>query len=235
MKSHGVRISYLRASVPVAAYAGTAASSPLPQDDRTPEPDIPAPITAPPIPFEEGMLEGVPLPIYPLPSKPFPVQPPIKIGMGVAPAISFDKGGRPVRRWRQVNREVRGIAGGRWFTRTWVGEKESEFASASAVPSAANVQMAQAAAERDRENTAATAAAAAGITLARPSALSGTVSGRQSGKSKALKADADPSAVHPSRIGSLIPETISAPTSKKRKSIPAASTLSADTPVILPS
>ena len=38
-----------------------------------------------------------------------------------------------MRHWRTANREIRGIAGGRWFARTWVGEKESEFALAMAV------------------------------------------------------------------------------------------------------
>jgi hypothetical protein len=34
-----------------------------------------------------------------------------------------------VRHWREANREIRGIAGGRWFAKTWVGDKESQFAT----------------------------------------------------------------------------------------------------------
>jgi hypothetical protein len=33
-----------------------------------------------------------------------------------------------VRRWRRRHREIRGIAGGRWFAVAWAGEKESEYA-----------------------------------------------------------------------------------------------------------
>ncbi|OCH88750.1 hypothetical protein OBBRIDRAFT_888860 [Obba rivulosa] len=128
----------------------TAASSPLPvHDDHSPEPDvhIPAGVAIPLI--DDANLEGVPLPIYPLPSKPFPVQPPPKIGTGFAPVIPLDRSGKPVRRWRQVNREIRGIAGGRWFAKTWVGEKESEFATATTSASSAAVQAANAIAERE--------------------------------------------------------------------------------------
>lgn len=72
------------------------------------------------------------MPVYPLPSKPYPVQPPPKIATGFAPFIPLDRSGKKVRHWRTAHREIRGIAGGRWFARSWVGEKESEFASASA-------------------------------------------------------------------------------------------------------
>ncbi|KAH9920992.1 hypothetical protein B0H21DRAFT_712835 [Amylocystis lapponica] len=70
-------------STGLAAYAGTAASSP-------PKPDISLPIATapPPIPLEDATFEGVPILIYPLPSKPFPVQPPVKIAGGMAPAVT---------------------------------------------------------------------------------------------------------------------------------------------------
>jgi len=57
------------------------------------------------------------------------VQLPPKIPTGFAPQMPLDKSGRKVRHWREANREIRGIAGGRWLARTWVGEKESDFAT----------------------------------------------------------------------------------------------------------
>lgn len=39
-----------------------------------------------------------------------------------------------MRHWREANREIRGIAGGRWFAKTWVGDKESHFAAYAARP-----------------------------------------------------------------------------------------------------
>lgn len=115
------------------AYTGTAASSPLPfhYDAISPEPDnIPHPMSAPFL--EETNLDSVALPIYPLPSKPFPVQPPPKVSTGFASAITLDKSGAKVRHWRVANREIRGIAGGRWFAHAWVGDKDSEFATSFA-------------------------------------------------------------------------------------------------------
>lgn len=89
--------------------------------------------------LEDIDLDTVPLPIYPLPSKPFPVQPPQKIITGFAPIIPLDKSGKRVRVWRTANREIRGIAGGRWFARAWVGEKESDYARATDTVSASSV------------------------------------------------------------------------------------------------
>ncbi|KAJ8515431.1 hypothetical protein ONZ45_g7157 [Pleurotus djamor] len=43
--------------------------------------------------------------------------------------IPLDRGGRKVRHWRVANREIRGIAGGRWFARCWVGDKDSDYAT----------------------------------------------------------------------------------------------------------
>ncbi|OBZ78641.1 hypothetical protein A0H81_01276 [Grifola frondosa] len=187
------------------AYPGTAASSPMPHDDHTPEPDITIP-AVPALPhLEDGVLEGVPLPVYPLPSKPFPVQPPPKIGSGFAPIIPLDRSGKPVRRWRQVNREVRGIAGGRWFARTWVGEKESEFASAVSQ----HVES---------------ASATGSVALPKLSALS--VGPGKIVKPRGSKADLTSATV--SRSASLIPET--GQTSRKRNAI-ARGTPTADIPI----
>lgn len=122
-------------------HAGTVPSSPAPIDSRTPEPE-PVPlldstsIFAPPgvgasEPNTIEDIEGVPHPRYPLPTKPFQVQPPPKITTGYAPTTPLDRTkGRP-RHWRPAHREIRGIAGGRWFARSWVGEKDSELAMAT--------------------------------------------------------------------------------------------------------
>jgi len=114
---------------------GTAASSPIipafDDMDQTPEPDMRS--SLPPafhnnIP-EEINLDGIPVPVYSLPTKPFPVLPPPKVGSGFAPNIPLDRSGTKVRHWRVARREIRGIGGGRWFSQGWVGEKESAFAS----------------------------------------------------------------------------------------------------------
>ncbi|KAF7347499.1 hypothetical protein MVEN_01506100 [Mycena venus] len=120
-----------------AGYSVTAASSPVTAhfEGNTPEPEPFPPYTngplneEPPIPIN---LQDVPLPQYPLPVKPFSVQPPQKINTGFAPIVPLDRTGAKVRHWRPVNREIRGIAGGRWFTRSWMGEKESPLAIAIA-------------------------------------------------------------------------------------------------------
>src|ERR1700685_780547 len=136
MLEHSAKVgSFHNPYVPVvqlhywAAYTGTAASSPAPHDANSPEPDLLAP--------SDINLDGIALPIYPLPSKPFPVQPPPKIGTGLAPVIPLDKSTNKPRRWRTANREIRGIAGGRWFARSWVGDKESELATAAVNAAAA--------------------------------------------------------------------------------------------------
>ncbi|KAF7302659.1 Dopey-N domain-containing protein [Mycena chlorophos] len=120
-----------------AGFSVTAASSPITThfDANTPEPE------AAPVPTngngngtiaEEPMtinLQDIPLPQYPLPLKPFSVQPPAKISSsGSAQPAPLDRSGAKVRQWRVVNREIRGIAGGRWFTKTWIGAKESVYA-----------------------------------------------------------------------------------------------------------
>ncbi|KAI0307626.1 hypothetical protein B0F90DRAFT_1675408 [Multifurca ochricompacta] len=119
-------------------HAGTVPSSPAHADPRTPEPEATAPldttsISAPPAPETSTLedLEGVPHPRYPLPTKPFQVQLPPKISTGYAPVIPLDRTKNKARHWRLAHREIRGIAGGRWFTRSWVGEKDSELAVAA--------------------------------------------------------------------------------------------------------
>jgi len=108
-------------------------------DPGTPDIELPPSIpTAPPLPAEELQLDGIPQPQYPLPTRPFPVQTPPKIATGFAPVIPLDKSGKRVRHWRTAQREIRGIAGGRWFARTWVGDKESELATHQATNAAQN-------------------------------------------------------------------------------------------------
>lgn len=94
---------------------------------------LPPPPPSIPTPEETISLENVPIPIYPLPTKPFPVQPAPKLNTGAAPTIPLDRSGKKVRHWRLAHREIRGIAGGRWFARTLVGDKESQFAVAMAM------------------------------------------------------------------------------------------------------
>ena len=198
------------------AYAGTAASSPAPHDG-SPEPELPLlSATAPPQHLEDAPLDGVPLPVYPLPSKPFPVQPPPKIATGFAPVIPLDKSGKPVRRWRQVQREVRGVAGGRWFVKSWVGEKESEFAAAVAASQAA----AQSAAE---------GMSVAGMTLPKLSAVS--ISGTGRGRGRGARHGVDHSSMASSRAGSALPESISAQLAKKRGSGPTTPAVDIPTPI----
>jgi hypothetical protein len=126
-------------------HTGTVPSSPAPHvDARTPEPE---PESAPlpdagtssvfatsaiePTTLTLEDIEGVPHPRYPLPTKPFQVQPPPKITSGYAPIIPLDRTKGKPRHWRMAHREIRGIAGGRWFARSWVGDKDSELAVAT--------------------------------------------------------------------------------------------------------
>jgi hypothetical protein len=126
------------------AFTGTAASSPVTTahvEPGSPEQDqleLSGP-SAPPVDEPPMNLEAIgPIPVYPLPTKPFPVQTPIKILTGFAPAMPLDKSLKKVRHWRIANREIRGIAGGRWFARSWVGDKESEYATAAGAAKAAD-------------------------------------------------------------------------------------------------
>lgn len=117
-----------------AAFTGTAPSSPI-MKEATPDPlDATGPpaISAPTLSNQDESLEGVPCPVYPLPSKPFPVLPSVKIATGFATNLPLDKNHTEVRHWRMAKREIRGIAGGRWFARSWVGKKDSRYATSVA-------------------------------------------------------------------------------------------------------
>ncbi|KAI9513124.1 hypothetical protein F5148DRAFT_1279163 [Russula earlei] len=128
-------------------HAGTVPSSPAHVDARTPEPEpeqeaeqeaMPAGDTAMAVfavpalePTTLEDIEGVPHPRYPLPTKPFQVQPAPKISTGYAPIVPLDRTKSKPRHWRMAHREIRGISGGRWFARAWVGDKDSELAVAT--------------------------------------------------------------------------------------------------------
>jgi hypothetical protein len=118
----------------VLAYSGMADSSPpMPLADLDIEPD-PLDLS---LAHGDDLVEsiaGQPLPAYPAPSRPFSVLPPPKMGSGFAPTLVLDRTRAPVRRWRPVVREVRGIAGGRWFARSWLGDKDSAFGALAAAP-----------------------------------------------------------------------------------------------------
>jgi hypothetical protein len=149
--SHDISREWLNPGVMI-GHTGTVPSSPAPIDARTPEPETAGgagatttttatapsdmtslsalPTTLEPTTTLED-LEGVPHPRYPLPTKPFQVQPPPKITTGYATVIPLDRTKIKPRHWRLAHREIRGIAGGRWFARAWVGEKDSELAVAA--------------------------------------------------------------------------------------------------------
>ncbi|EGO05285.1 hypothetical protein SERLA73DRAFT_164841 [Serpula lacrymans var. lacrymans S7.3] len=178
-------------------YTGTAPSSPVPQEKASPEPEVALPVnTAAPSAGEQN-LEAVPLPIYPLPSKPFPVQPPPKIGTGFAPVVPLDRSGNKVRHWRTANREIRGIAGGRWFARSWVGDKESEFSLATA----SNTAVLKAS-QLDGDK----GLSSASISKMSAMSISAPPSGKGSGRSKVSKA-LSAASVGPSRAGSIVPDS----------------------------
>ncbi|KAF8585700.1 hypothetical protein K439DRAFT_1660116 [Ramaria rubella] len=89
----------------------------------TPGPDQPSlpPSHLPPIlPPDLALDPSIPIPVYPLPTRAFPVQPPPKVPTGYAPSQPIDTKRGPVRKWTIMQREIKGIAGGRWFARTWV-------------------------------------------------------------------------------------------------------------------
>ncbi|VDB90226.1 unnamed protein product [Peniophora sp. CBMAI 1063] len=103
-----------------------------PPQAPSPAPTSPALTAAPlPVPGEGGpsaaeLLEGVPIPRYPLPTRPFAVKPPGKLLANTwASNPPLDRTKLPARRWRLVQREIRGIAGGRWFAKSWAGGERS--------------------------------------------------------------------------------------------------------------
>ncbi|KZT56122.1 hypothetical protein CALCODRAFT_330574 [Calocera cornea HHB12733] len=75
---------------------------------------------------------GLLMPAHGIPSRPFPVQAPIKPPNQPpnAPAQPLDKAGKkyPVRKWQNVRKELKGIGGSRWFARSWIGDKDSDYA-----------------------------------------------------------------------------------------------------------
>ncbi|KAJ2930628.1 hypothetical protein H1R20_g6467, partial [Candolleomyces eurysporus] len=205
------------AAMSEAGYTGTAPSSPgtalmdLHDDAGTPEPDNTtiAP-SSPPVPptalaadepsAPATSLENVAIPQYPLPTKPFPVQAPIKITSGFAPPIPLDKSRKKVRHWRTANREIRGIAGGRWFAQTWVGEKESEYATLLA----------------STDEKAGGPAGGGSISAAR---ISAAVTGKGTGRGKGSKGASAVGSAVPSRAGSAGPEpsaSVARPQTKMR-------------------
>lgn len=103
-----------------------------PPQAPSPVPTSPSLTAAPlPVPGEGGpsateLLEGVPIPRYPLPTRPFAVKPPAKFSPQTwASNAPLDRTKLPTRRWRPVQREIRGIAGGRWFAKSWAGAERS--------------------------------------------------------------------------------------------------------------
>ncbi|KII93941.1 hypothetical protein PLICRDRAFT_132211 [Plicaturopsis crispa FD-325 SS-3] len=199
-------------------YTGTAASSPVTvqHDGNSPEPESAPPVVVPPV--EEINLEGIPLPVYPIPHRPYPVQPPPKIGTGFAPVIPLDRSRAKVRHWRTANREIRGIAGGRWFTRAWVGDKESELAAHKAMQSEAGGEKSG-------------VPSATLPKLAGPS-LSTSPSGKLVGKFKATVVQSVSSTAPGSRAGSAVPDphAVRAPT--KMRTIVAPSSDAGDSDMI---
>ncbi|KAF8433502.1 hypothetical protein L210DRAFT_3649637 [Boletus edulis BED1] len=170
-------------TAPPSPFPVSRAASPEPEAEEVEQPP-------PPAPEQPGESAPLALPVYPLPSKPFPVQPPPKIGTGFAPVQPLDRSGGKVRQWRIANREIRGIAGGRWFTRSWVGDKESDFATALATTSAAT-----------------TAKVADSDKIAVPKAVTSISAPGlgKAGKSKGVRGSAGISAT-PSRSGSIVPD-----------------------------
>ena len=167
---------------PWAGYAGTAASSPINTHFETNSPEPEPTLTLEPTPLAEEMnLDNVPLPVYPLPTKPFPVQPPPKVQSGFAPAAVLDRNPLRVRHWRVAHREIRGIAGGRWFARSWVGEKDSEYATGLS------------------KNTDEKVPGPRGVSVSAPV-------GKGPGKGKKAIASSLAASVAPSRSGSSIPD-----------------------------
>ncbi|KZO94112.1 hypothetical protein CALVIDRAFT_600320 [Calocera viscosa TUFC12733] len=75
---------------------------------------------------------GLIMPAHGIPSRPFPVQAPLKPGNQPPPAPPqpIDKAGKKfmVRKWQNVRKEIKGIGGSRWFVRSWIGDKDSDYA-----------------------------------------------------------------------------------------------------------
>lgn len=189
------------------SFAGTAASSPVTThfDANTPEPDHPM-APALPLASEDLNLDLHPVPVYPLPTKPFPVQPAPKIPTGFAPVIPLERNAKhtKVRAWRVAQREIRGIAGGRWFARSWVGAKNSEYANA----------LATAATLKGLESNEKLGSAVAIPKLSAVSISSPTAS-KTAKRSRPKASSSHATSAAPSRSGSVVPDvstTVRAPT-----------------------
>ena len=99
---------------------------PSPTPTSPPLTSVPMPVPAEGGPSAAELLEGVPVPRYPLPTRPFAVKPPAKLmAQTWASNPPLDRTKLPTRRWRVVQREIRGIAGGRWFAKSWAGGERS--------------------------------------------------------------------------------------------------------------
>lgn len=109
----------------------TVASSPQPAEIEIPENEHSATLNDSLVAYSVNNIdpESDPVPIWPLPTRVFPVQNFPKVPAGNAPQQSLEKRAPVVRLWRQARREIRGIGGGRWFVKSWIGEKESHYSS----------------------------------------------------------------------------------------------------------
>ncbi|KAG8738308.1 hypothetical protein FRC12_016810 [Ceratobasidium sp. 428] len=94
----------------------------------------PAPLSSQPAEIDPALLATAPR--RPLPTRSFPVQaapkttqPTITANGASGAGNGMDLNRRRVRRWGVKMREVRGVGGGSWWVRTWVGSSESEYAS----------------------------------------------------------------------------------------------------------
>ncbi|KZV99255.1 hypothetical protein EXIGLDRAFT_746223 [Exidia glandulosa HHB12029] len=110
------------------SYASSPAQHPR---DLSVEPDSPY------VPESDLVTHPTPVPSYTLPTRSFAVAAPIKTANTVPKDVQVDRNVTPVRRWRVARREIRGIAGGRWLARSWVGDTESGWADTSAEANAA--------------------------------------------------------------------------------------------------
>jgi len=93
-----------------------------------------APVVAQPLlPLSDHSIQVGPIPSY-LPPKPhsFGVAPIIRNASAPTPLATREISA-PVRRWGVAQREIRGIAGGRWFARSWAGASTSPYDAALAL------------------------------------------------------------------------------------------------------
>ncbi|KAG9103463.1 hypothetical protein FRC07_009983, partial [Ceratobasidium sp. 392] len=108
-------------------------SIPNPALALPPAPSSSLPTPAPAAEIDPALLATAPR--RPLPTRTFPVQAapkttqPAVATNGANGAGGMDMNRRRVRRWGVKMREVRGVGGGSWWVRTWVGSSESEYAS----------------------------------------------------------------------------------------------------------